>query len=91
MPFRDGEIDNIIRDFVCAQCYDDLYKRATKPPERKWLALCPTHGDVEKVGRVTRSWAEWEGQRRAWRYKELTYSTAPSGRSEEEILKELGF
>lgn len=89
MSFPDGVIDKVIREYVCAQCYFDLRKELA--PKRKYLAICPTHGDCENAGRVTRSWAESEGQRRAARRLEIEYDYRPAPRQPEIVLAELGF
>lgn len=100
MPFHDGEITLVIRDYVCAQCYEDL---APQPVEgavfgqARWRAVCGTHGDVEQCGRVTRKSAERLGQRNleaareapAW-FPDL-FPQRKTGLTPEEIIKQLGF
>jgi hypothetical protein len=95
MPFYDGEIEIIIRRFVCAQCYLDLKKRFA--PDRKWIAFCPVHGDIETVGRITRSSAERLGQKLVARRKEIIakfpeeYPSPHKGKSTEQLIEEMGF
>ena len=67
--FGEVEYQFVIRDYLCAFCYSELM--ATHASERRWMVICPYHGNIELVGRVSRSWAEYVGQRGANEYLEL--------------------
>lgn len=90
MSFRDGEIDLVCRDYICAQDYSDLHKAMTE--NRRWLAVCEHGHDVEIAGRVTKKWAIKQGQKLAGRRKELEYlyRAEQPKRPVEKILEDLG-
>lgn len=90
MSFRDGEIDLVCRDYICAQCYSDLHK--VMADNRRWRAVCGNNHDVERSGRVTKKWAIRQGQKLAGRRKEIEYYLRLDRpkRPVEEILEELG-
>lgn len=89
MSFRDGEIDLVCRDYICAQDYSDLHK--VMADNRRWRAVCDKGHDAEQVGRVTKKWAIRQGQKLAGRRKELDYLyREKSNRPADEILEELG-
>jgi hypothetical protein len=64
-----------------------------------YIVICPEHGNVETVGRVTKYWAVMEGQKRITRADELKYierqKDRVNGESDpvdvETTLEELGF
>lgn len=98
--FSEAEYQRVIDKYVCAQCYGDL--SISFAPNRKWYVFCPYHGNVEIVGRITKSWAEYIGQQWANEYLELRDKfdfILPAGeqranrerQSPETIIYELGY
>jgi len=67
-------------------------------PTYRVVVFCPTHGDVEVVGRVTRFWAIMEGQKRASRARDLRFKMRKEERERlgikfdpDQTLAELGY
>ena len=95
MPFSETEYQLITRDYICAQCYGDLHHLPVKG-QHKWQVLCRTcDTDVEDGGRVTRQWAEGEGQKRAQQYKDKRVRSERGKKSKrtppDQIISELGY
>jgi len=86
LVFSDGEIDVFVRDHACALCLGHLNKRPTH--DRRWLAICPQCGPVLQHNHTTKAHAvqHTNGCRTA-----MAELAGPSGKSEIELLHDLGF
>ena len=98
--FHDGEIDLFLRRRVCARCYSELEKQESlnfSPSNHEYIAVCPTCLDAWNYATVSRSYAEHLGQvylSDALDVRENLRDLFPSphaGKSEEQLLSELGF
>lgn len=92
--FQDGEIDKVIQRRVCARCYGRLVKEPIEG--RRWAAVCLVHGNVEKVGHVSKAWAEHLGQQYIAEYWEVKENYPnlfgnQEHRQAEAITQELGY
>lgn len=62
MPFTSLVAERIVSRYLCARCYHTLYRKHA--PMGLETVECPDCGNVEDegVGRVTKWWAERQGQ-----------------------------
>lgn len=95
-PLNDVLAEVTVRDYVCSNCWRDLVKYPVKGT-RSWLVLCRSCGESTK-GYVTRWYAESRrSESRAdlpdvsRMLQEAGIIESPPRKSEEQILKELGF
>jgi hypothetical protein len=95
--FSFAEAEVVKRDYVCAVCHGEL---AMFPVEGEPLVLlvCPKHGNVESVGRVTRNGVSIELEQERQRYGEVVSNLPdlfpglqPERQTVEQNLKELGY
>lgn len=60
--FTPSEADEAAREYVCAVCHHDL-EIVEVSGEYLRLVVCPIHGDITEVGRITRSTVSMEAER----------------------------
>jgi len=89
-----------IRDILAYNATLEEHQTPIKVPpednEYNSVVYCPTHGDIEVVGRVTLWWAIMEGQKRAGRamdlrYKIRTNDPSPEDFDPDQAVRDLGF
>lgn len=86
LNFDDAAIDAFVRDHACALCLGHLLKRPAKG--RRWLAYCPHCGPILKHNHVRKADAAQHINGCRVALRELT---PPSGKSETELLHDLGY
>ncbi len=91
----DGDIDAFIRDRVCSRCFGDLQK--SPAPGRLWYATCGVCGKEWNYTTIARSTYERRVQQGLAEMGEVRanlpdlFPSPHKGKSDKEILKELGF
>jgi hypothetical protein len=95
--FSMAEFERIIREYVCGVCHSELHAMFANARERV-LIVCPEHGNVTHCGRVTRNTVSIEMERAHRRFREACQNLpdlwgqfTPAKKSEDQLLKELGF
>lgn len=95
--FTYAEAQGAVREFLCSTCSGEL--RIEHVEGFLYQVVCPEHGSVEICGRVTRATVAAEVERERIQFAEVVQNLAdlwpelafPPKRSEQEILKELGY
>ena len=86
LTFDQGEIGLFIMRHVCGLCGSML--AATFAPGNRYYAWCPEHGKMTDSSIITKHTQAEVAESRYIGRRELRQ---PSGKSPEEIIKELGF
>lgn len=68
--FNPGEIQGVLDEYVCAVCHGSLVSIAV-PGEDVSIIVCLEHGNIEHVGRVTKSTVSIETERGYRQYQEV--------------------
>lgn len=68
--FTQSEAPRVVEEFVCAACHSDLEVMEI-PNEGRVLIVCPEHGTVTVVGRVTRNTVSIDLEKAYRRFQEV--------------------
>lgn len=94
---QEGIVDIYISRRVCARCYGELDKVATKDDRNFYQVFCPNCGDTWNFTTVSRGYAIKLGQEALSKYDEVHQNLSDlfpqrrSGKTPEELIRELGF
>lgn len=96
--FEPQEAEHLISRRVCARCWGEL-EIIEFPDERLVQVVCPTCGEsVEITGHISKNTpsiimenAKFSYREVAWNLKDIFPKSKNKVRSQEEIIKELGF
>jgi hypothetical protein len=92
--YQQGEVDIILRDRICARCYGHLLKRDVA--SNQYEVFCPKCGDEWGGATISKKYAERLGQKALIEYREVKVNLPDlfndkTGKSETDLLKDLGF
>jgi hypothetical protein len=95
--FSQMDAQEVVKEYVCGVCQGQL-TIILQPNQALALVVCPEHGSVEKVGRVTRSTVMIELERAHRDYRQAVRNLADlwpglqePKKTEAQILHELGY
>ena len=95
--FEISEAESIARGFVCSVCHGELTIHPIAG-DRLVILACVEHGNVTRIGRVTRTTVSIEMERSLARYRDVIRNLSefwgeliPAKRSSDELIKELGY